>query len=266
VLVNLTMLHAWFGVPHVDGVYWSLFAELSFYVLACTLFFLGLFRFPNAVAWAWIVFCLGVRLFEWHGAGNGFLDNLHLAILDDQVPGMAPHRLSAIARLSCLAQYAPLFMAGILFYHLFTGQRNWKIHVTLAGCFLAHNLLNWSGKLGVVVALAIFIAFYLFAYGRLKFVALKPLLFLGMISYPLYLVHCNVGMAIMRQLQMHGININLAAFVAIAAALVLATVISYGFEQPGTRLLRNLLMRKAVPAPAGSTVERTTIPAREPVA
>ena len=31
--VNLTMLSGFFDVPSVDGVYWSLFVELRFYVL-----------------------------------------------------------------------------------------------------------------------------------------------------------------------------------------------------------------------------------------
>lgn len=33
VLVNLTMLQQPLGVPHVDGVYWTLAAELNFYLL-----------------------------------------------------------------------------------------------------------------------------------------------------------------------------------------------------------------------------------------
>jgi peptidoglycan/LPS O-acetylase OafA/YrhL len=30
---NLTMIHGYFGVRHVDGVYWSLLVELKFYFI-----------------------------------------------------------------------------------------------------------------------------------------------------------------------------------------------------------------------------------------
>ncbi|MFK0294242.1 acyltransferase family protein [Streptomyces sp. NPDC090442] len=37
VLTNLTMLHEPLGVEHVDGVYWTLFAEMRFYLLFAAL-------------------------------------------------------------------------------------------------------------------------------------------------------------------------------------------------------------------------------------
>jgi peptidoglycan/LPS O-acetylase OafA/YrhL len=40
-LLNLTMLQEILGVPHIDGVYWSLTVELVFYVAMAALSYLA---------------------------------------------------------------------------------------------------------------------------------------------------------------------------------------------------------------------------------
>jgi len=49
VLINVTMLQQFLGVPNILGVYWTLQMELIFYVLCAALFALGLLRSPKAV-------------------------------------------------------------------------------------------------------------------------------------------------------------------------------------------------------------------------
>src|SRR4051794_500691 len=44
VLVNLTMMQSAFGVDHVDGVYWTLWTELRFYLLLAVFSLLGITR------------------------------------------------------------------------------------------------------------------------------------------------------------------------------------------------------------------------------
>ncbi|WP_168217937.1 acyltransferase family protein [Occultella kanbiaonis] len=44
VLANLTMLHEPFGVAHVDGVYWTLWVEMQFYLLMAVMVAIGLTR------------------------------------------------------------------------------------------------------------------------------------------------------------------------------------------------------------------------------
>jgi peptidoglycan/LPS O-acetylase OafA/YrhL len=45
---------------------------------------------------------------------------------------------------------------------------------------------------------------YLLAAGRLRWLHTRPLLFLGAISYPLYLVHQHVGFVVLRGLGLAG--------------------------------------------------------------
>jgi len=48
----------------------------------------------------------------------------------------------------------------------------------------------------LIILLFIYVTMYLFVIGKLKFIILKPFLFLGKLSYPLYLIHGEVGSTI----------------------------------------------------------------------
>jgi peptidoglycan/LPS O-acetylase OafA/YrhL len=56
VMVNLTMLQSAVGVDHVDGVYWTLWTELRFYLLLGVLSLVGITRrrvIGFAILWPW---------------------------------------------------------------------------------------------------------------------------------------------------------------------------------------------------------------------
>jgi peptidoglycan/LPS O-acetylase OafA/YrhL len=74
------------------------------------------------------------------------------------------------------------------------------------------------------------------AFGRLGFLAARPVVFLGGISYSLYLIHQNIGYVIIRAL--HGLPMSWRVAVAILVSLGLATLLSRTIEQPALRALR----------------------------
>jgi peptidoglycan/LPS O-acetylase OafA/YrhL len=225
-LFNLTLLQAYVGVANVDGVYWSLAAELSFYCVAYALHARGwLWQRPHRVAWIWLGYC----------AAHALAHRLLGATLRD-----------AIAWLT-LARFAPLFIAGMMFYRLFSGWRTRETHAVIAAAFVLHNLIQWEGKAQLPCTLLTFACFYGVAYGRLSFIAARPLLWLGAISYPLYLVHDNVGMAVMRKLTALGVPYNAALPLVIALVVLLAAAISAAIERPALRALR-APARRGLPA------------------
>ena len=61
-------------------------------------------------------------------------------------------------------------------------------------------------------------------------------MFLGTISYTLYLVHQNIGYAVMRQLVEQPRIVQVSA--AIAVAITLATLLTFFVEKPSIRFLR----------------------------
>lgn len=227
-LFNLSMLQAFFGVDNVDFVYWSLAAELSFYAIAFALHARGwLWTHPHLVASVWLAYCAACA-FAQHAFGFALPD--------------------AIGWLT-LSAFAPLFIAGVMFYRLFTGRRPLQTYLVIAAAFLLHNAINWQGRLQFPLTLATFAAFYLVAIGKLQRIAVRPLLWLGAISYPLYLVHDNVGMAVIRRLVALGVPYNLALLCTLSLVLLLATLIAVGVERPAMRVLRSGADRRALPRP-----------------
>ena len=92
VLVNLTMLHEFWGVRPVEGVYWTLTRELIFYGIVLTVFSLGLIRFWIPLAYSWLAIQSAANLAMWF-------------------VGDFPYRL----RFWLLTEFCHLFVAGMAF-------------------------------------------------------------------------------------------------------------------------------------------------------
>jgi peptidoglycan/LPS O-acetylase OafA/YrhL len=83
--------------------------------------------------------------------------------------------------------------------------------------------VNWQHK-GAVLALSLIYAiFYLFVFGKLKWLNSKVLLFFAAISYPLSLIHRNLGYFLIKQVEAWGYTgfyiVVLLVFIAIASLI-----------------------------------------------
>ena len=179
-LANMLMLHSLFGVPHVDGVYWTLEVELLFYF--------GMF--------------LLYRL-KWLGQVHLALFGLMLLRLVYYVfeHQFAIHLPWIIFRLTIL-QYIPWFSLGISIYLATSrhGSGTWRVPACTAAMAIIVLLICESlfvGCLAVALATSLFLA----ASGHLPILRFWPCVWLGTISYPLYLLHENIGWGGVRSLQ-----------------------------------------------------------------
>jgi peptidoglycan/LPS O-acetylase OafA/YrhL len=196
---------------YISGVYWSLIVEIRFYLTIAILYYgLGARRFRVA----WLIFSL-------------------LA--------MASHYISEpIAIHVFSATYLPFFTMGIVFYRLW--RRDWdRLDWALLLVALASLPLLWSDRdvATIAIMLAMPVLFWLFARDKLNILAVEPLLFLGRISYSLYLVHFELSLAIIWQLQKRGIPTSFAVIVALATITALATVLTLFVEEPAKRILKD---------------------------
>ena len=216
-LTNTLMLHGLlFRAPHVDGVYWTLEVELLFYCGMLLLYRLNrLDRVHHAL--------LGLLLLCWiyFGAAQWFGVDL-------------PWTLYRIL----ILRYIPWFALGISVY-LAVHRRSNRPHVPLvmAGCAVLTLLVTdsmFSAALAVGLAALVFAA----ASGRAAWLRLPPLIWLGTISYPLYLLHENIGWSVELQVLGAGLPIDVAVLAAILTSLVLAALLSQSVEQPAMRWIR----------------------------
>jgi peptidoglycan/LPS O-acetylase OafA/YrhL len=169
------------GFKAIDGSYWSLFVEVKFYFWIGILYFtVGSHRFFRAVAWIF-----GVLL---------FVSSLMLVL-------HSPHHwaLDFIFALDAL----PWFVAGIGFYALYgdhTRRIGWFLLAEAAVAVLAQRVDDPVSAIAPLVALALCYGLFLAMLLRPRWVvwlAYQPFAAVGVASYSLYLLHQEIGVAIL---------------------------------------------------------------------
>nr|WP_260173573.1 acyltransferase [Nocardioides albus] len=263
--VNLTMVQTAFSVPMVDGVYWTLWFELRFYVLIGILMLFGLTG-TRVLAFA-AIWPTAAVLAE--AAGAGLLSDL------------------------LIAEYAPMFAGGMAIYMVARDKRNllaWLVllqNVALGAGWASLNtrdrLMEWTAFEPPVIwcvlaSLACFVLVALVTLTPVSRITGSWLTTAGLLTYPLYLIHQYWGFAIIRLLQDDLPRYAVLA-IAVGASVVLAWLIHRLVERPLSPLLKRGLKRsfeslahqdgrprtRRIPAPAPTRVD-SPAREREPVA
>lgn len=247
--VNLTMLQALVGVENVDGVYWTLWTELRFYVLVALLVAVGLTRRRlTGVLVAWPVLGAGADLAGWHA--------LSTVLVGREAPLFAGGMvLSLVARegwdrrlAGLLGLHVGLALATVVPSQMTSLARNspaapdpMLLAVLVAGCFaavaaatlspLARTGAAWLGTLGAL-------------------------------TYPLYLVHEYWGWWVITHLH-PWLPTPVVLAAAVTTSVTLAWAVHRVVEQRANRPMRRWLeerlgalaaRRGPVPTEAGGPV------------
>ncbi len=209
---NFTMLQGYAYIESIDPVYWSLTVELSFYIVM-----LGLWRLKLLDRIEWVL--AGWIAIKW---------------LFWLVPAL-PSRLGFLL----IQEYIPFFAIGILAYRVRSGERTWGQQVAvLVWAFVSVLVIDPPAEKIVYVAVAIVTAL-LTRPGALAFLVNPVTLWLGAISYPLYLLHNNIGFAVMLRLGEAGLPAPLLVIAATLLALTLATLVNRFIEKPSLAIIRD---------------------------
>lgn len=226
-LLNFTMVPELLHARLVDGAYWTLEVELLFYAAMLALYVSGLLRHVHWVLAAWLALRVAVHELERHGVAVSYLF-AHLLVL--------PH--------------IALFGAGMMLHRLVSepAMRGRSAALWLA-CMA---VVAWTGPLdALAVALAGSAAVWGVLRGRLQMLAHPVLVFLGTISYPLYLLHENIGFTIIRAASLHGMPTDLSIVLAMVVMVAVAAVCAYGVERPVMRWIRRRWGERVVRVPTG---------------
>ena len=212
----LTLNLLWFNmvlpVPHVDGAYWTLLYELRFYALIGLAYF-ALRRDYNRVTVFWrIITLFGVAL--------------HFgAIASEGSDWAAPQRI--LAANLFLYPFAAYFLLGItLFRWASVTARHRTINVALFAFGVMCSEYDWTDK---VVCLAFFPLTWLLLRARRLRVP-RPVLHIGLVSYPLYLLHQNIGLVAIRETWPAINSFAIRAILAFGLVLFGAILVNYRIE------------------------------------
>ncbi|RAQ04569.1 acyltransferase [Burkholderia cepacia] len=237
-LVNLVTLGGGFGADPIDGAYWSLGAELRFYRLVGILLIIGQIHRAERWLYVWLIGTVLVELFPFIKL-KGFLvtDYAGFFIAGAACFLIRAHGLSrSRVALVCAAWALSL-------YHEFQ----------LLPYFSEHFEKPLNPAVVAVVMSTFFVVMLVLALRRTPMLTSSRWVWFGAVSYPLYLIHQNVGYMLFNEagaavdqvLMFWGV---VAA--AIGAALLLYIVVEKPTAGPMKRGVLHLLdaLKRYVPA------------------
>lgn len=211
---------------YVDGAYWSLFVEVRFYAWIAAIYFLTGARQVSATFVAFTaVTWTACQLLLWTG---------HMG-------------LAKIGEMLFFSSYSPLFCAGVLFYEQSAGAGKRWTNGAIALCLLAALITSEDVISGVMTTL-FFALFVMLLHRRawMKPFANPMLRWIGLTSYSTYLLHQNIGVAIITEWFDRSLPVPIlyGGAVAVAALMVaMASILYFLVERHAGALGRILLQR-----------------------
>ena len=218
---NFTMLQGFAMIPSVDGVYWTLAVELAFYG-------------AMAALWQWRLLArIEIVLIGW----------LALKWVWTFAPVLTGIEPSWLIGTILIQQHIPFFAIGIAAYRLRSPggdkRRPWAVIaaalITVAACDDAAHLLVATIAAAALVTVA---------RRPIPLLGAAPLVWLGAISYSLYLLHQYIGFAILLRLEAQGMNATFAIAFTLGAVLLLAAAVTFWIERPALRAIRDWYRRR----------------------
>ncbi len=233
-LANLTMFQYYLRQPNLDGPYWTMTYEILFFAFMLLVFLFKALKHIEKIAMAGILFTA-----------------IHSYFLKNYLPEIFYSLQNALPILSHFA----LFMAGIIYYKIRTeGATGWRVVIILAAYLVQLSAFENGGmshfyisfkEYFVILSLYFGIMFFM-VYDKLNFLTIKPLLFLGSISYPLFLIHQFISRSVIMAVLItyEGYSFWTAAAVALTASIALATFVTKVVEKHLGAFIKNRLSAK----------------------
>lgn len=233
-LANLTMFQKYFGITSIDGPYWTLLVEMQFYIFVALAMWMKKLKYLVA---GLVVIMSSLLINE--------------LIIQPVNPGLFTWLFFESELWLPIISRLPFFIAGILFYKIYKQEGNWRTIVTIAICYVTALLI--FDNIGparhfikvpqyVFTTTIYFGVFILFLQNRLKFIVNPVTLFLGRISYSLYLIHqfLGINLVIPYLEKEYDIHYRQGAIISLALAILLAFLVTKFVEEPSIRYYRKV--------------------------
>ena len=234
-LINMTMFSGFVGVPSIvpsiDGVYWSLFVEIKFYALIALIL---LFRQIHRVQ-SFLILWLGITV--------------TLEALSDST-------LNSLFAVS----YSAYFIAGAMFYLIYVEGFTTTRVIAIVGAWVVAIYQSWYGSRSVLslpfqeqhystdfnyyvvagIISAFFVLMFLISIRHTGFIGNRTWVAIGGLTYPLYLIHQNIGFMVFN-LAYPAVNRHILLLVTIFIMIVFAYLVNQKVERRYSKSLQHVL-------------------------
>jgi len=233
-LVNLTMFQSFFGIKDLDGQYWTLIIELSFYFFIILLAYFKKVNWFKTLGFFWCIALLFAYFIIASDSTNEAKDYINFIGI------------------------FPMFYAGMLVYFMYKDHkwRNTLNYFLLTFAFITQIIIfdycsiaaHYTSQMTYAIYLTLF---YFLCIGiihrKTEFFAWKPLIYLGKISYTLYLLHQYIALTILIPILQYrfGINFWISVFlITLPFCIILAAIFNHYIEEPLSKWMRKKLYLK----------------------
>jgi peptidoglycan/LPS O-acetylase OafA/YrhL len=214
----------------IEGAFWSLFVEVKFYIVACFVYFvLGRNK---------LIFILGIIFLMGYGL--------------EHIPPIAESGLRY--ELTSMKQFG-WFAAGAFFYKYFHERRKilffYALGISLAAAIAEGEQHMGVGAGVVAILIACFFASAVYFPFMQRMLEIKPLLLMGFVSYPFYLIHENMSVSMIVQLGKAAPWIPSLALPLLPMCVVLAVAYTIAiYIEPTLRTALRAIGQKTLYVPA----------------
>tara|TARA_R110002051_G_scaffold64139_1_gene116754 strand:+ start:33738 stop:34832 length:1095 start_codon:yes stop_codon:yes gene_type:complete len=230
--INLTMLEGFLHVKYVDGVYWTLSVELRFYFLVILVLTIQKFL-KNSMEYT---------VMAWLALSTLYVFTSHFYFMK-------------LANLFLILEWAPYFIAGIVFLKIYKNASKFYHYIFLALCLSlsiynainriseneVHYHLKFSPYIIGLVILFFYLVMLLVTSNKLGFLNSKKWVAYGALTYPLYLIHQNVGYIIFNHFG-DVMNKYVEVFATICLMLLISFAVNRWLEIPLSKWLKTKLI------------------------
>lgn len=227
-LTNLTMFQFYFNVKDLDGPYWTLIIEMLFYIWILGLYKMNVLKYIN-------------------GIGVGLCMSLLIAVSFFNTNETVLYTLSIIP----LLQFFPLFFAGIIFFKIYDTQKNRFLYyaIIVLCIYCQYVLFPYAGRSRSyishseysVMLCIYFILFTLLVNMKLRWIVNAGTIFLGKISYALYLTHQYISWYFIIPLFERKLGFNfwiVIVCIDLPILILIAAFITYKIEIPYSKKMK----------------------------
>ena len=226
ILANFTLINEYLGYGDIDGVYWTLKAELKFYALVFIFLAFGIYEKYRIWLSIWLFSTLLYTFTDQPFFMGWFI---------------TPH-------------YSSFFIAGIALYLLRQNKDKTYSHLILATSVMLSLIKGFQQASGFIpsptvedrlVATGIIFSFFIIMYIiTTKDIPIKNqrfVMLLGAITYPLYLIHNMAGKAIIDFFSSSIYEERLLIPLTIVFVIFMSLLIHIYLEKPASRLIKKRL-------------------------